>query len=171
MELIPEHVNIHAEVEGVLHLLRNDAENKHITLKNEAPDDAGVIADRSMFRSLIQNLVSNAIKFTRTGGWVRVEVLTEQDWIHVSISDNGVGMSDETRRNLFNLESNVSTRGTEQEPGTGLGLIICSEIINKHAGKIAVYSTPDQGTTFLCSFPGNPTMEVPKPTEVFHSTY
>jgi signal transduction histidine kinase len=156
MELHPEVLVLSTEVSSVLNLLRESASKKDIDLVNEIPQGVRVSADRSMIRSLVQNLVSNAIKFSNHEGKVQVEAFEEPGWVHMSFIDDGVGMNEETRQSLFRLDTSVSTRGTDGEPGTGLGLIICNEIITKHAGRIEVYSEPGKGTTFVCSLPVDP---------------
>ncbi|MDA3952127.1 MAG: ATP-binding protein [Bacteroidales bacterium] len=93
-----------------------------------------------MLKTILRNLISNAIKFTNLGGNINISAISEQKQIKISISDNGVGMNDETLKKLFDLSTNTTSRGTENEKGSGLGLILCKEFVEKHGGKIWVKS-------------------------------
>lgn len=104
-----------------------------------------------MINSVLQNLVTNAIKFTERGGSVTVKAFAESDQLKFIVSDSGVGMSEEQIMKLFKLNKTSSARGTDDEVGTGLGLIICKEFIELHHGKIWVESTPGQGSDFCFS--------------------
>jgi signal transduction histidine kinase len=107
-----------------------------------------------MLEAVFRNLISNAIKYTRNGGRVRVEAQVRGDFVEVAIIDNGVGMSEERLENLFNVgEKRTSTFGTAGEKGTGLGLILCKEFVEKQGGQIWVESEEDQGSTFKFTVP------------------
>ncbi len=134
-----------------IHSLQADA--KSITLKNNIPNDLYVYADYEMMSTVLRNLVSNAIKYTRENGTVELIALRENDVAILKVIDNGVGISPENLKKLFKLEENFSTQGTDQELGTGLGLIVCKEFIEKNGGKISVESRVNEGTTFIISIP------------------
>ena len=106
-----------------------------------------------MIKSLLRNLISNAIKFTPSGGKIAILAVEKQNEIIVSVSDNGIGISKAGINNLFSIGHSYSTPGTNKEKGTGLGLILCQEYIKKNNGKIWVESEPGKGTTFYFSIP------------------
>jgi signal transduction histidine kinase len=106
-----------------------------------------------MIGSVLQNLITNAIKFTKVGGSISIKAVAENDTLNVAVSDEGIGMNEEQINNLFKLDKPASKRGTEGEVGTGLGLIICKEFIELHNGKIWAESTLGKGTNFQFSIP------------------
>ena len=106
-----------------------------------------------MLKAILRNLVSNAIKFTNIGGAININAEEKSENAIISVSDNGIGMSDETISKLFRLDANLSTRGTENEKGTGLGLYLCREFVDKHGGRIWVESKPGAGSTFKLTLP------------------
>lgn len=127
------------------------AKNKGITLENKCIPSAEVIADQGMLQVVIRNLIQNALKFTNSGGTVTVTSKETSENIELSVADTGIGMNNEQLRNIFNLKVNDSTLGTEDEPGSGLGLYLCSELINKNNGQIKVESTLNKGSIFTIS--------------------
>lgn len=113
-----------------------------------------VFADVHMFETIVRNLVSNAIKFTMPGGKVVVSAgHTDNQDTKISITDTGIGMSAELTNRLFHLSEKTSRPGTEGEPSTGLGLLLCKEFIEKHGGRIHVVSEIGKGSTFTLTFP------------------
>jgi len=112
-----------------------------------------VHADEQAVGSIIQNLVANAVKFTPKGGVVRLSAVEKNGMIEVSVFDNGVGISHNNLARLFNLDETFTTPGTDGEKGTGLGLTIVRELVEKHGGKIWCYSVPGFGTTFTFTLP------------------
>ncbi len=139
--------NLHLELESLMKLLTGIAAKKGIKLHNKIQKDLYCFADRLMLISIIQNLVGNAIKFTRKNGWVKVSSTTG-DIITIIVEDNGVGMSDEIKDKLFTLDKGHTSRGTSGEKGTGFGLIIAKEMVKKMGGDIAVESEAMKGTKF-----------------------
>jgi signal transduction histidine kinase len=144
---------LYQEVENVINSL---ASFKNITLINSLSRDIEVFADKNMIKSVLFNLVSNAIKFTKPEGKVIIDARQMEDRIEISISDSGVGMSDERKSRLFNTETPETTHGTAREPGSGLGLILCKEFVEKHRGTIWVESIEGQGSTFTFTLPMAP---------------
>ena len=126
---------------------------KNIELKRFIPDDLVIVADRNMIKTVLRNLISNAIKFTPKNGKVGVNALTNDKYIEIAVSDNGIGMTKEIISKLFRIDSNHLTRGTENEKGTGLGLFLCKEFVEKHGGKIWVESEPGKGSIFKLFLP------------------
>jgi PAS domain S-box-containing protein len=149
MKFQPAYQNMFMIVEDIRRLLNQNARIKDITLRNKLAHTSRVWGDSNMLKSLIQNLISNAIKFTPVGGSVEITELHLDSFIQYTVSDTGVGLSAEDIDKLFKLDSNFSKMGTEQEKGTGLGLILCKEIINIHGGKIMLESELDKGTKII----------------------
>lgn len=106
-----------------------------------------------MFKAILPNLISNAIKFTNKNGRIDISAVHTDSKIIIKVSDNGVGMKQETINKLFNFSPVNSSKGTANESGTGLGLMLCKEFIDKHRGKIWVESTLGKGTTVRFSIP------------------
>lgn len=134
-------------------LLQNFAEAKSITLHNHINTGMVAFADSNMLTTVVRNLISNAIKFTNPGGIIKIEVFADGTKTDISITDNGIGMSQDVVDKLFKVEHSVSTPGTNDELGTGLGLILCKELVDKHNGTIQVESTLGKGSCFTISLP------------------
>jgi PAS domain S-box-containing protein len=149
-----EPFELHKGIESAIEIVREIAVKKLLEIKQNIPDDIAVTADLHMFRSLVRNLVFNAIKFTHRGGKITISArLMPDNSAEVSISDTGIGMSKEMIGKLFHLDQYVSRAGTEEEPSSGLGLIICKEYVEKHGGKIWVESEEGVGSTFYFTIP------------------
>ncbi len=153
MQFNPEEVDLYLVTEGIFEILRANANAKDIKLINNIKDNININADVNMIKSVIYNLVSNAIKFTNRGGYVSVFNKRVDGYCEIYVSDNGVGIPSEDLNLLFKLESNYTTKGTEMEKGTGLGLLLCKELIERHNGKISVESKVGEGTTFIIKLP------------------
>lgn len=136
-----------------LELLQPTAANKEIQIKSEVVDDIYVQADEDMLNTIIRNLITNAIKFTPKGGTITIAAKEVGKYAEISVEDTGVGMSEATMANLFRLDTTHSTLGTNQEAGTGLGLILCKEFVEKHDGKIWVESKLGVGSKFIFYLP------------------
>lgn len=137
-------------------LLRENAHSKGIILADEIDSTLSVYVDENMIRSVLQNLVSNALKFTPAGGKVSVtatQSTKKPKFVEVSVNDTGVGMSKDDADKLFRIDVVHTTKGTEDETGTGLGLILCKELVEKNGGTIWVKSTEGAGTTFTFTLP------------------
>jgi len=111
--------------------------------------------DSKMISTVIRNLLTNAIKFTHEGGSIKISVISNTKEVKVSIKDSGVGISKDNLHRLFDLTEYFSTNGTSQESGTGLGLILCKEFVEKHRGKISVETEINKGSTFSFTIPKN----------------
>ncbi len=137
-------------------LLRENAHVKGVTLKDDISDTLAVYVDENMIRSVVQNLLSNALKFTPSGGTVTLSAaqsVKKPKFVEVRVTDTGVGMSEDDARKLFRIDVVHTTRGTEDETGSGLGLILCKELVEKNGGTIWVSSTEGIGTTFTFTLP------------------
>lgn len=141
-------------IDQSLSSVRESAAKKRITIDCQIPEDTEVCADDNMIESLFRNLLSNAIKFTASDGQIRITSAPfSKKYIEFRISDTGIGMDKNLIDNLFRLDVNIGRKGTEGELSTGLGLIICKEIIDKHQGKIWVESEEQVGTVFHFTLP------------------
>jgi signal transduction histidine kinase len=140
-------------VEEIVGLLNSSATIKNITLNNSVQDELIVYSDPNMLKTILRNLVQNAIKFTNSGGTVDVLAVTQQNQTLFTVTDNGVGMSKETLNNIFKTDIIVITNGTEHERGSGLGLILCKEFVEKHGGKIWAESEVGKGSKFKFTLP------------------
>lgn len=167
MPFTPSVFNIRDEISSVITILDSNATQKGIKLYNEADPEIMVEADRNMIHSVLQNLITNSIKFSNSKGKViirsrvpqtdlQAESTTEpgdRKWLEVSISDNGIGIPEEILPRLFKLNGQYSQAGTANEPGTGLGLVLCHEMVEKNGGRIWAESIAGQGTTFIFTVP------------------
>ncbi len=135
--------------------LKETANKKSILLIDGNQGNIFLKANENMLRTVIRNLISNAIKFTPKQGFVKVSAEFRDDYVHILVTDNGIGIKPETIGNLFKIETSFTTRGTENEKGTGLGLLLCKEFVEKHGGKIRVESEEGKGSTFSFSLPAN----------------
>ncbi len=152
----PEYKNLYLLATQTVDLLHLSALNKAITITTEIPKEISIYTDEYMFSTILRNLLSNAIKFTENKGVIKIEAHAENSrFIQISVEDNGVGISKEKQSHLFDLNKSISTEGTEKEAGTGLGLFICKEFIEKHGGEIWVESQPDIGSKFVFTIPAN----------------
>jgi len=134
-------------------LIQTSAMHKNITLKSQIPENLYVFTDKSMLKMILRNLLTNAVKFSRTNAEVEVSARTEGSSAVVSVADSGVGMDQEMLSRLFMPDKMTSRKGTAREKGTGLGLILCKEFVKIHGGKIRVESKPGQGTKVSFSLP------------------
>jgi len=129
--------------------LMETAKNKQITLNNDIPDDTAIFADPHMIQTVFRNLIINAIKFTPEGGCIKLSVHNnENGQMFFSIKDSGIGMDQDTLNTLFRIDFKNNRSGTNGEPSSGLGLLLCKEFIEKHGGSIWVESEVDKGSTF-----------------------
>jgi signal transduction histidine kinase len=155
LQISPESIDLHALVDENIDLLFNHAARKKIKLSNTILSALRARGDINMIRTVIRNLISNAIKYTRENGSIIASALKKEDWIEVSITDTGIGIKPENQDKLFRIDVNYSTHGTANEGGTGLGLILCKEFINKNGGKIWVESEFGKGSIFKFTLPAD----------------
>ena len=147
MAFYPQPFNLKALIDGTTSILKTHIENKNISLNVDVPDEPMVVrADRTMLATVLRNLITNAVKFTHEGGQIGLSVAASQQGVKMSVKDNGVGMDEETLHNLFRLDRQSSRVGTAGEQGSGLGLIVCKEFIEKNGGKLTVESKVGQGS-------------------------
>lgn len=145
-------VKVSLAVEENVELLTPVANQKSVKISNTVPEDLVATTDLDMTKIIVRNLVQNALKFTRKGGEVSISGKRVNGCVYVTVSDNGVGMNKEKVDSLFNFKSNQSTRGTSNEKGTGLGMVLCSELIKLCEGEIIVESEINKGTDITLKF-------------------
>ncbi len=159
MEFAPEQIEIFALIDEVTELLNYTARQKSINIYTEGRHKTVVFADRAMIGTVLRNLISNAIKFTNPGDEVVILAEQNENELVVSVADNGVGIKKEAIDKLFRIDVNYVTMGTQNEKGTGLGLILCKEFISKHGGKIWAESDPEKKGSRFC-------FTIPKSTKI-----
>lgn len=149
----PEEVEVKGAVESIARLLKLNLENKNINLSIEIPEDMRAMADLHMFNAIVRNLVSNATKFTPSGGSITISGETGEDMLRIKVTDTGVGIPPENLDKIFNPNVQTTTEGTDNEGGSGLGLLLCQDFVQKNKGEIGVESTVGEGTTFAFTLP------------------
>ncbi len=152
----PREVSLKEIVHDVTSSLEDLATLKDIQMNCQIPDTLNVIADVDMLNTILRNLLGNAIKFIGQGGRISVLAKKTENEVQISVTDNGVGISQEDLTRIFVDNNNRSKKGTQDEKGTGLGLILCKEFVEKHGGKIWVESKAGKGSIFTFSLPGQP---------------
>ena len=155
MEFNPEYFEIIDLIDENILLFDGIAAQKGITINRILPPKIPVFADKEMLNTVCRNLISNAIKFTKPEGEIFISAIEKQTEIMVSVSDNGVGISKTNIGKLFRIDQNYTTSGTNREQGTGLGLLLCKEFVEKHGGQIRVDSLEGIGSTFSFTLPLN----------------
>ncbi|MDP3441263.1 MAG: HAMP domain-containing sensor histidine kinase, partial [Ignavibacteria bacterium] len=149
----PKENSIKDEIREAINSLTHLLEKKGITLKHMNDKTVHLNYDRNMLATVLRNLISNSIKFTNTGGVIEVAYAVDGDKLIVSVKDDGIGISEKNISKLFNSETHFSTRGTNSESGSGLGLILCKDFIEKHGGNIWAESEYGKGSCFYFSLP------------------
>lgn len=134
-------------------IFRAAMKNKRLNAVLNAEKNISVYADLDMLKTILRNLISNAIKFSPPEGLITIDVLRKGQFAEISIKDNGAGMDQEKISSLFQLGKIVATRGTAGEQGTGLGLVLCREFVEKNGGKIGIESEPGKGSRFYFTLP------------------
>jgi len=145
--------NLKNIIRGVCSLNQELASKKNIMLQNKVVTDMIVSCDDDMTKTALRNLVSNAIKFTPSGGSITVDAYRNIRHIEIHVKDTGVGISEDKLPKLFQIDQHVSTSGTNDEMGTGLGLLLCKELIEMQNGKIWVESEVGKGSDFKFTLP------------------
>jgi len=157
----PVNFNLAKMIEVNLNLHRAMAENKNVTLSHDLTVDMIAYGDRDMINTVIRNLLNNAIKFTSDGGTVKVDARKDGNMIQILVEDNGTGISEENLQKLFRIDVKFKTTGTSGEKGTGLGLVLCKEFVEKNGGTMTVESTINQGSIFGFTLPRGKWEKVP----------
>jgi two-component system sensor histidine kinase/response regulator len=151
--LNPRTFDLSELVKENVRLIHLRAETKKVIIVNNIPESTFLFGDRETINIVLRNLISNAIKFSRPNDSIFICAQEESHRVIISVKDTGVGMTPEQQKSLFDGSVNATTVGTENEKGTGLGLVLCQELIQQHGGEIWVESTLDVGSTFFFSVP------------------
>jgi len=152
-EMRPEAIPMNEIIEAVLQIVNASAKSKQITILTNIPEHLSLITDKQALTTVLYNLVFNAIKFTHPGGGIEIRAVPDEEQVMIFIKDTGIGMSEDSVNKLFRIEETFTTRGTNQERGSGLGLILSKELVGKLGGKIWVESATGKGSTFSIRFP------------------
>ena len=153
LQFSPKSCSINQLISETIAIITPIAKNKNIKLDWNVKGEINAEIDQNMISSALQNLTTNAIKFTERGGEVTISAFSESDKLNFIVSDTGVGMNEKQLEKLFKLDKASSSRGTDDETGTGLGLIISKEFIERHQGQIWAESTLGKGSKFCFSIP------------------
>lgn len=151
----PQKISLKAVSNEVIETLNQLFENKSLRLVNTISPDSYVVADANMLKTVFRNLLSNAIKYTPREGQIELGAgkPSRDGFLEIWVKDSGVGMDEELQKSLFKLSESFSKEGTENEMGSGLGLILCREFVEKHEGRIRVESQPGEGSSFIFTMP------------------
>ena len=149
----PETLELKPIIEELFELLKPTAALKHISLNHDSSIETEIYADENMLKTVLRNLISNAIKFTETNGKIDIFSKNLDNQVETTVSDDGVGMNKGAQDQLFKLDISLITSGTTNEKGSGLGLLLCKEFVEKHGGRIWVKSDPGKGSAFTFSLP------------------
>ncbi len=158
----PSALNLREMIEQAFELLEPGANAKNIRLIDAVPVDLTVYSDHHMLYTVLRNLISNGIKFTRSGGEVAVSACRKHAQVSIFVRDNGVGIRQQEIQRLFRLDGHFKTRGTADEAGSGLGLILCHDMVERMGGTLHVESTLGEGTTFYFTLLEPPAAYIPK---------
>ncbi|HAN17527.1 MAG: hypothetical protein A2X13_02925 [Bacteroidetes bacterium GWC2_33_15] len=153
IKYVPEKLSLPDVLDETTSLLLIAAEKKNIKIFNTIPDNFIVYADKHIVSTVLRNLISNAIKFTNPNGEIKISCQKRNNEAIVSVSDNGKGIDADDIDKLYKIDHSYSTKGTANEQGTGLGLILCKELIQQNNGKIWCESTPGKGSKFSFTLP------------------
>ena len=153
LKVVYQDVDMVEVTEGVIEIFSMVAGLKKIGIRLEAPECLGVYADIDMIKTVIRNLISNAIKFSNEGTEILVIVQEQDDMAVVSVKDSGCGIDEENQKKLLHTDTHFSTFGTNNEEGSGLGLLLCQDFVIKNGGKLWFTSVKGEGSTFSFSIP------------------
>ena len=153
MEVKEEKIDLYDIIAENIKLFKERAKKKDINITSDVKINTFARIDKNMISTVIRNLISNSIKFTDKQGNIKIASQTKDGLINVSVTDSGVGISAENKEKLFRIDKNISTQGTEEETGTGLGLIISKEFVENNGGTICVESEEGKGSKFIFTVP------------------
>jgi signal transduction histidine kinase/streptogramin lyase len=153
LDFEPVGFNLREHVADSIELVASQAAKKNITVRSEIPDDCFVKGDINMTDTVLRNLLTNAVKFTSPEGDVSVSARKSGNRCEISVTDTGTGIAEENLQKLFRIDSKFTRKGTGLEKGSGLGLLLCKEFVEKHGGKIRVQSEAGKGSTFTFTLP------------------
>jgi signal transduction histidine kinase len=149
----PVKINLRELIINEFESFNSSAAQKQISMDHSVTPNLHVTADLQMVKTIFRNLISNALKFSKTGGIIFIRATEGKQFVEIEVQDNGIGISEKIQKKLFKIDEFHSTLGTNNEQGTGLGLMFCKEFIGFHGGKIWVESAPDIGSKFKFTLP------------------
>lgn len=149
IEFKPMHLQLRPLIKECLDVVNESAERKNISIVMEINGNTTVFADENMISTVVRNLLYNAIKFTYPGGNIIINSKENDGIVSISVADTGIGMSEELVAKLFNQNEKTNRSGTDGEPSTGLGLLLCKDFVDRHNGTIQVKSKPGNGSVFI----------------------
>jgi signal transduction histidine kinase len=153
VHFVPDNLKLIDKVTQNIKLLEASADKKKISVENKVDNNLKVWADRNLVNIILRNLLGNAIKFTRPEGKIIIASKIVRNYAEISVKDNGLGMSEDIIQTLFKIDKVQSRKGTSDEKGTGLGLILCQEFVELLGGEIRVESKENQGSAFYFTLP------------------
>lgn len=153
IEFIPENLDMKEIILGAVELYQGNAINKQIELVAEVDENSIAFADKNMIETVVRNLISNAIKFSNPNDKIYIRSMKKDDKIYVEVEDTGIGISEAKLNKLFRINESFTTDGTSKERGSGLGLILCKEFVEKNNGEIFAQSKPAKGSIFKFHIP------------------
>ena len=153
MDFVPQHLNVQELITETISFVQEAAILKSIEIESQIAEGLSVFADKEMVATVMRNLVSNAVKFTRAGGKVLIRCERSDQHIRISVVDNGIGMTSKMVEEIFRIDVSNGRKGTNGEPSSGIGLLLCKEFTERNGGTITVESQPDQGSTFNITLP------------------
>jgi len=149
----PVKIDLQDIVLNELESVSTSAVHKQITLVQSIPEELFLAADLQMTKTIIRNLINNAIKFSYIGSRISISATEDTKFVEITVQDNGIGITGKAQKDLFKVNEMHSTRGTNNENGTGLGLLLCKEFVEKHGGIISIESEPGKGTKIKFTLP------------------
>lgn len=149
----PKDIPIKELVLNSIEILSGNSQSKEINVEFTSKENIYVFADKNMINTVLGNLITNAVKYTPRGGNITITTVKNDDFAEISVSDNGIGISPDKFESLFKISETKSTLGTEKEKGTGLGLMLCKDFIERNNGQIGAKSNPENGATFWFTIP------------------
>jgi PAS domain S-box-containing protein len=153
LQFNPEVTDLTLILKEITKSLKTVAAIKNISIICIPNEAIAVYVDVNMLKTIVRNLISNSIKFTNQGGLIGISAFSNAETVEITVTDNGVGMDEETKKGLFKIETLKTSVGTAQEKGSGLGLMICKEFIELHGGRLLIESQPGRGSSFTVIFP------------------
>jgi signal transduction histidine kinase len=149
----PIKINLYELLREEVESIRTTARQKQITISHSIEPGMNVTADIQMVKTILRNLINNAIKYTNINGEIKINACELNKFVEITVFDNGIGISDENMRKLFIIDAFHSTPGTHNEKGTGLGLLLCKEFVELHGGSIRIESEAGKGSKFSFTLP------------------
>jgi signal transduction histidine kinase len=152
-KLHTEEIDLKQMLMDEIRIIRCSAVQKQVSLVHSIPPELKIVADVRLMKTVLRNLVNNAVKYSNHSGEVMISASVGREYVEISVQDYGVGISVEDQRKLFRKDILHSTPGTNREKGTGLGLILCKEFVERHGGRIRLISEPGKGSKFIITMP------------------